>query len=88
MSPLSLFFDNRRLLTLAISLILVAGLSSFYLLPRMEDPVLTHRAAIVNTIYPGASAEQVDRGVSRKIEKALEGMPGIKKISSFSEPIP
>ncbi|MEM9659674.1 MAG: hypothetical protein AAF961_15040, partial [Planctomycetota bacterium] len=36
----SLFFDNRRLLALGISLIVVAGLSSFYILPRLEDPVL------------------------------------------------
>ena len=49
-----LFYRNPRLLILAVSLIVVSGLSSFYVLPRMEDPQLTERAANVNTIYPGA----------------------------------
>ena len=80
----SLFFDNRRLLTLSISLILVAGLSSFYILPRMEDPVLTQRAAIINTLYPGASAERVEALVTEKIEEELQEIEEIKELRSSS----
>lgn len=84
MNVSSLFFDNRRLLVLSISLILVAGLSSFYILPRMEDPVLTQRAAIVNTLYPGASAERVEALVTEKIEEELQEIEEIKELRSSS----
>ena len=80
----SLFFDNRRLLTLAISLILVAGLSSYYVLPRMEDPVLSQRAAIVNTLLAGASAERVEALVTEKLEEELQEIEEIKEMRSSS----
>lgn len=80
----SLFFENRRLLVLTISLILVAGSSSYYLLPRMEDPVLTQRAAIINTLYPGASAERVEALVTEKLEEELQEIEEIKEMRSSS----
>ncbi|MEM9351851.1 MAG: efflux RND transporter permease subunit [Planctomycetota bacterium] len=80
----SLFFDNRRLLLLALLLILVAGLSSFYVLPRMEDPVLTQRVAIINTLYPGAGAERVEALITEKIEEELQEIEEIKELRSSS----
>lgn len=80
----SLFFDNSRLLMLAICLILVAGLSSYYILPRMEDPVLSQRAAIINTQFPGASAERVEALVTEKLETELQEIEEIKELRSSS----
>jgi len=80
----SLFYDNRRLLVLSICLILVAGLSSYYLLPRMEDPVLSQRAAIINTLYPGASAERVEGLVTEKLEEELQEIEEMKEMRSSS----
>jgi len=80
----SLFYDNRRLLMLVIALIAVAGLSSFVVLPRMEDPVLTPRLAIVNTQLPGAKADRVEALVTEPIEEELEEIPEIKELRSTS----
>ena len=44
-----LFYRNRRLLVLAIALIAVAGISAYQSLPRLEDPELISRNAIVAT---------------------------------------
>ena len=79
-----LLYDNRRLLVLLIALATVAGLSSFFVLPRMEDPVLTQRAAIVNTLYPGAAPERVEALVTEPIEEELQEIPEIKEIRSTS----
>ncbi|MGF1581418.1 MAG: efflux RND transporter permease subunit [Gemmataceae bacterium] len=78
------FYRNSRLTALAISLILVAGLSSFYVLPRMEDPQLTPRVAIVNTVYPGAEATRVESLVTEKIEEELREVEEIQELRSFS----
>ena len=55
----NLFYRNPRITVLTICLILVAGLSSFVLLPRMEDPLLSDRVTSLTTVFPGADAERV-----------------------------
>ncbi len=47
------------------------------LFPDVEIPVLT-----VQTAYPGASPETVEREVSKRIEEALNTIPGVRHISS------
>lgn len=78
------FFEDARLLTLIILLILVAGLSSLAVLPRMEDPVLARRVALVNTRMPGADAKRVETLVTEKIENRLRDIEEIKEIRSVS----
>ncbi len=80
----NLFYRNPRLLLLTVSLILVAGLSSYVVLPRMEDPLLTERAANINTIFPGADAERVESLVTEKLEEKIREIDEIKEIRSNS----
>jgi multidrug efflux pump subunit AcrB len=67
-----------------IAMLAVGGLSSYFVLPRMEDPVLTPRAALVTTLYPVADAEQVEALVTDRIEDALKEVEAIKEIRSQS----
>ncbi len=80
----NLFYRNPRLLVLTISLIVVAGLSSYIVLPRMEDPLLSGRAANINTLYPGADAERVEALVTEKLEKEIREIEEIKEVRSTS----
>ncbi len=48
--------------------------------PEMELPTLT-----VITVYPGASADEVEEQVSKKLEKILSGTEHLKEISSQSK---
>ncbi|MCG8549687.1 MAG: efflux RND transporter permease subunit [Desulfobacterales bacterium] len=85
MHALSAWFTrNPVAANLLMILVLTAGLFTLFSIRIEGFPALPVSSITVQTIYPGASAEQVDRGVSRKIENALEGMPGVKKISSTS----
>lgn len=43
----TLFYRNTRFLILTIILICVWGISSYFALPRLEDPELVSRFAIV-----------------------------------------
>ncbi|QDU60789.1 Nickel and cobalt resistance protein CnrA [Planctomycetes bacterium Pan216] len=80
------FYRRPRLLVLALGLIVVAGLSSFYVLPRMEDPNIAERIALVNTVFPGADAERVESLVTEKLEEELEEIEEIRELRSFSRP--
>src|SRR5512133_3943134 len=66
---------------LAVSLVTL-GIFSYQRLaidqfPAVEIPVLT-----VQTIYPGASPETVEREVTKRIEEALNTISGVRHISS------
>ena len=84
MNPGTFFYNNPRLMLLTISLIIVAGLSSLFILPRMEDPALVSRGAFINTIFPGAEPSRVESLVSEKIEDALSEIDEIKEVRSTS----
>ncbi len=79
------FTKNPVAANLVMFLILIGGFFTIKSIRIEGFPALPSNSVTISTVYSGASADQVDRGVSRKIEKALEGMPGIKKTSSFSE---
>ncbi|AFI05276.1 efflux RND transporter permease subunit [Helicobacter cetorum] len=52
---------------------------SVALFPNIDIPIV-----VVNTIYPGASAEIIESKVTDKIEEAVMGIDGIKKVTSNS----
>lgn len=77
---------DRRMMVLIVLLVFVAGLSSVVVLPRMEDPVLNKRVAIVTTQLPGADATRVEALVTEKIEDRLREIEEIKELRSQSRP--
>ena len=79
------FYHRPRLLILTICLILVWGLSSFSILPRMEDPALSQWSGKITTRFPGASAERVESLVTEKLEQKLQEIEEIKFIESTSQ---
>ena len=81
----NLFYKNRRLLVLAICLIMVGGTSSFLVMPRMEDPSLVPRAANILTILPGRDAEAVEALVTKIIEDEVYEIDEIKEVRSISQ---
>ncbi len=58
------------------------GLYSYFSISRREDPEIKIAAAMVITIYPGASAEKVEEQVTRKLEEEIEEMDNLHKITS------
>ncbi|ABW31633.1 efflux RND transporter permease subunit [Acaryochloris marina] len=79
------FYRNTRLLILTICIILVWGLSSFHVLPRMEDPAISQWTGKITTRFPSASATRVDSLVTEKLEQKLQEVEEIKFIESTSQ---
>ena len=80
----NLFYRNRRLLILVVGTIIVAGLASYQVLPRLEDPELTNRFASVKTILPGADAQRVEALVTEKLEEKIREIEELKLVESQS----
>jgi multidrug efflux pump subunit AcrB len=77
---------DKRLMVLIVGLVVVAGLSSLTVLPRMEDPVLAKRVAIIVTSLPGADAANIEALITEKLELRLREIKEIKEIRSQSRP--
>ena len=83
-SPATYLLNNRHLLFLLIIILLVGGFSALQSMPRLEDPIITNRNALIITLLPGASAERVEAQLTEKIEDALKEVPEIKEVDSTS----
>lgn len=68
----------------ATILIVLGGLAAFFKLGQLEDPEFTVKDATVVTLYPGASAEEVEKEVTDRLERAIQEMPEVKEFESRS----
>ncbi|MGB3292509.1 MAG: efflux RND transporter permease subunit [Phormidesmis sp.] len=83
---MNLFYRNRQLLFLTLTLIVVWGASSFLTLPRLEDPEIVQRVSTITTLFPGASAERIESLITDKIEDEFSDVEEIDNIESISSP--
>ena len=63
-------------------LLTVSGFFCLFTSPVENMPPVDMGIVFVNTVYYGASAEDVENLVTRKIEDALEGLENIEFIQS------
>ncbi|MBT3135743.1 efflux RND transporter permease subunit [Alteromonas sp. ALT199] len=80
----TLFYRRGHLLVLSLLILITAGLSALGSLPRIEDPRIDTRNALIITQYPGASAERVEALVSDVLEDRLREIFEIKEVKSTS----
>lgn len=84
--PATFFYRNSRAMVLIIGLVVVSGLTSLAVLPRMEDPVIGQRGGLVSTALAGADARRVEVLVTEPLEDRLQEIEAIKKLTSQSRP--
>jgi len=77
---------NRALVLYAMIAMALIGAWSYRHLGQSEDPPFTFKAMVVRTLWPGATAEQVSREVTERIEKALMNTGEYEFIRSYSRP--
>lgn len=75
---------QNRVTFFLLGLIVVAGLSSYFALPKNEDPGYVVRVAQVITLFPGASPERVENLVTDKIEEVVQEIPELDFVESTS----
>ncbi|MBN2853366.1 MAG: efflux RND transporter permease subunit [Clostridia bacterium] len=75
---------NRKITLLFVAVILAAGVFNYYVSPKQESPDFSIPYAMITTVYPGASQEDVDRQVTSKIEESLMQLDGYNTCSSYS----
>lgn len=86
MKTLAGFFINRpMLINIMVLAVIALGIKSVSEIRKEGFPEISMNKIIIQTIYPGASANDVELNVTVPIEDALEELEGIKEILSVSE---
>ena len=62
----------------------IAGILSLILMPKSFFPELPPNKIYVNVSYPGASPEEIEEGITTRIEESLNGIEGIEELNSAS----
>ncbi|MDH5393311.1 MAG: efflux RND transporter permease subunit [Gammaproteobacteria bacterium] len=77
------FFVSRHLLTnmLFVSVI-IGGLFAWQEIKKEERPDITYDRVQVSATYPGATAEEVEHFVTRKLEEELKSVDGVYRLFS------
>lgn len=75
------FFMRRPVLFWSLmAAILIAGMLSFIQMPKLEDPAVPAKQAMVVIPWPGASAHEMELKVARMMEDELRALPNVKKV--------
>lgn len=67
-----------------VAVLIIGGLWAFTKMPKLEDPAVRVKQALVVATYPGASAHQVELELTDPLEKSIRQMPDIDHIESSS----
>ena len=82
--PSSWSIDNRTAIYILTILITLAGLVTYINLPKEQFPEVKMPQIVVQTFYPGTSPENMENLVTKPIEKEVQGLTGVKKVTSNS----
>src|ERR1700752_1735045 len=76
--------DNRFIVLAAALLLFVWGAISFHQLPIEAYPDVADNYVEIITQWPGISAEQIEQQVTIPLETAMNGIPHVVHLRSFS----
>ncbi|MBV7440262.1 efflux RND transporter permease subunit [Weeksellaceae bacterium TAE3-ERU29] len=76
--------NNKITVYVITAIILVAGLMAFVNMPRESFPEVIENKIYISSVYPGNTAEDVEKFITEPIEQEIKGISGIKDIQSIS----
>ena len=75
----------RPIVITVVTLLMLWGLASINTMPRREDPEYTVRTCVVNTSWPGATAQKVEELVTKPLEEAVDRIDEIDVVRSTTQ---
>jgi multidrug efflux pump len=76
--------EHPSMVLYLIIVIAVGGVLSFFSLGRAEDPDFTLKIMVVRTLWPGATAREVEQELTERLEKKLQETANLDILKSTS----
>jgi multidrug efflux pump subunit AcrB len=77
---------HQGLVLLILFLVSVFGILAYGKLAQSEDPPFTFKVMVVRTLWPGATAQQMQLQVTDRLSKKLQEVPGLDFLNSITRP--
>ena len=77
---------HRALVGYFIVAVALMGVYGYQHLGQADDPPFTFKVMVVRTLWPGATAQDVEQQVTDRIEKKLQEAPHVDHLVSYSRP--
>lgn len=84
MSPIKFSLKYPTVTLIVTAMIVLTGVHAFLKMQRTEDPSVTIRTGLVAALYPGATSEQVEKQVTKTLEKHIFKFPEVRKEKTYS----
>jgi multidrug efflux pump subunit AcrB len=75
---------NHPLANIAFAVVLLLGAFAYLTMPREQDPEINFNWVMITTVLPGASAEDVEKRVTKPLEDAIKGVADVRFSTSSS----
>ena len=76
--------DNRVTVYIVSLLIVVLGITAYITMPREDFPEIIENKVYISSVFPGNSAEDVEKLVIKPLEKEIKNISGVEKVTSSS----
>ena len=76
--------EHKTVIYVLMTLFFILGISSYFTMPREAFPEINDTKVFVSTIYPGNTAEDIERIVTDPLEESLKGVANMVEIRSTS----
>ncbi len=77
---------HRLVVGFIVSILVLGGIYTYFTIGRLEDPEFTLKTGLVVTVYPGASAREVEENVTDLVERTCRRLKNIDRLRSYSWP--
>jgi multidrug efflux pump len=78
--------EHQSFVLFLIIALALAGAYSYVRLGQAEDPDFTFKVMVLRTLWPGATAREVEQQVTERLEKKLQETPWFDFTRSYSKP--
>lgn len=82
--PSSWAIDHSTIVYVLITLFFFLGISSYISMPRENFPEINSNEIFVSSLFPGNTAEDIERLITDPLEDELKGITNLVKITSSS----
>lgn len=77
--------ENKMTAYVMMIMILVLGLSAYYSMPREDFPEIKETKIYISTVYPGNTAEDIERLIIDPLEEEIKNVSNVVKVLSTSQ---
>src|SRR5215831_4379528 len=76
--------ENRVTVYIFTLVLVIMGLVAYITMPREDFPEIIENKVYISTVFPGNSAEDVEKLIIKPLEKEIKNISGVDKVTASS----